>query len=147
MKINKFMYGPQITNKGSGLNDSQSTESFKNILANRIHSVSETIETENTTKAAEISNNQIPPALRIEGLSLTETSLNTLDSFSKALGDTKFSNEDIEPFVAALEEETNSLIAVKNQLPPDDPLYKLLDRVATVTYLETAKFRRGDYDA
>jgi len=87
----------------------------------------------------------IPAGLRLQGLELTETTLSTLDSFSAALGNTALKTEELEPFVAALEEDVAALRATREQMPPTDPLAKLLDRVATVSYLETAKFRRGDY--
>ncbi len=88
---------------------------------------------------------QIPAALRLQGLELSETTINTLDSFSAALGNTALKPEELEPYAAALEEDVAALLSIKNQMPGDDPLAKLLDRVATVSYLETAKFRRGDY--
>ncbi len=88
---------------------------------------------------------QIPASLRLQGLELSETTINTLDSFSAALGNTALKSDDLEPYAAALEENVAALLSIKNQMPGDDPLAKLLDRVATVSYLETAKFRRGDY--
>lgn len=88
---------------------------------------------------------QVPAALRLQGLELSETTINTLDSFSAALGNTALKNNELEPYAAALEEDVAALLSVKNQMPGDDPLAKLLDRVATVSYLETVKFRRGDY--
>ncbi len=47
--------------------------------------------------------------------------------------------------VEALEEDTGSILGLKEKLPAEDPLAKLLDRVATVSYVEAAKYRRGDY--
>ena len=88
-----------------------------------------------------------PPALRIEGLALTEASLNTLEAFSVALGDTSLDKASLVPFADTLAEETSALLAVRNQLPGDDPLAGILDRVATQAYLEAAKFHRGDYTA
>lgn len=46
-----------------------------------------------------------------------------------------------------MEEGAVGLMSVKDQLPADDLLGQLLDRVATVSYLEAAKYRRGDYSA
>ena len=46
-----------------------------------------------------------------------------------------------------MEEETSALLDLQEELPQDDPLAKLLNRIATVTYLESAKYRRGDYNA
>lgn len=87
----------------------------------------------------------VPAALRLQGLELSENTISTLDAFSEALGNTALKNDELEPYAAALEEDVAALLSVKNQIPGDDPLAKLLDRVATVSYLETVKFRRGDY--
>lgn len=87
----------------------------------------------------------VAPQLRIESLALTETAISTLDAFGQALGNPALKNADLEPYIAALEEETAGLLALRNDLPTDDPLAKLLDRVATASYLESAKYRRGDY--
>ncbi|MEW6501814.1 MAG: hypothetical protein AB1456_10030 [Thermodesulfobacteriota bacterium] len=88
---------------------------------------------------------QVPATLRLQGLELTENTLSTLDSFGAALGNTALKHDDLEPYVAALEEDVAALLETKNQIPGNDPLAKLLDRVATVSYLETVKYRRGDY--
>lgn len=87
----------------------------------------------------------VPASLRLQGLELTENTLSTLDSFGAALGNTALKHNDLEPFVAALEEDVAALLETKNQIPVGDPLAKLLDRVATASYLETVKYRRGDY--
>ena len=71
--------------------------------------------------------------------------MDTLESFGSALNNLEFSAKDIEPFVDALENETQSILELKKQLPEQDPLSLLLERVATVSYIETAKYRRGDY--
>jgi hypothetical protein len=89
----------------------------------------------------------VAPALRLEGLAATEETIGTLDAFAGALGDGRFGAEALEPFVSALEEDTVALLAVKSRLPAADPLAQVLERVATVAYLETAKYRRGDYFA
>ncbi|MBC8318766.1 MAG: hypothetical protein H8E41_12745 [Desulfobulbaceae bacterium] len=83
--------------------------------------------------------------LRLESLQLSEKTMSTLESFGSALKNLDFAGEDLEPYVAALEDETRSLQELKKQLPVQDPLTKLLDRVATVSYIEAAKYRRGDY--
>ncbi|HSR35998.1 MAG TPA: hypothetical protein VLL73_02370, partial [Desulfurivibrionaceae bacterium] len=55
--------------------------------------------------APAITASQVPAALRLEGLELSETTINTLDSFSAALGNTDLKNDDLEPYAAALEED------------------------------------------
>lgn len=90
---------------------------------------------------------QIPAALRLDGLALAEDTINTLENFSDALGNSSFSAQDLEPFAAALEDETAALVSLKNQLPANNPLSALLERVATASYVEATKLRRGDYHA
>ena len=89
----------------------------------------------------------IPAALRLDGLSLAEDTISTLEKFSSALSNPAFSAQDLEPFAAALEDETAALVSLKNQLPAGNPLSSLLERVATASYVEAAKLRRGDYHA
>jgi len=84
-------------------------------------------------------------ALRLDGLSLAEDTIQTLEKFGTALSNPSFSAQDLEPFGAALEEESAALIGLKNQLPEGHPLSALLERVATASYVEAAKLRRGDY--
>ncbi|MEW6429492.1 MAG: hypothetical protein AB1568_15815 [Thermodesulfobacteriota bacterium] len=87
----------------------------------------------------------VAPAVRLEGLALTENVLGLLDEYAAALANPALAGDDLEPFVASLEENTGGLLAVKGQLPADDPLAGVLERVAAVSFLESAKFRRGDY--
>ena len=89
----------------------------------------------------------IPAALKLDGLTLAEDTISTLEKFSAALGNPAFSAQDLEPFAAALEDETAALVSLKNQLPTNNPLAALLERVATASYVEATKLRRGDYHA
>lgn len=89
----------------------------------------------------------IPAALKLDSISLTEETINTLEKFGAALGNPAFSAQDLEPFAGALEDETAALVTLKNQLPGNNPLSALLERVATASYVEAAKLRRGDYHA
>ena len=87
-----------------------------------------------------------PAHLRIEGLGLSETAIDTLDSFSAALGNTALKTEELEPYISALEEELGAMQALRRELPEQDPLSRLLDQVAALSHLEAAKYRRGDYN-
>ena len=89
----------------------------------------------------------IPAALKLDSLTLAEDAISTLEKFSTALGNPAFSAQDLEPFAAALEDETAALVSLKNQLPTNNPLASLLERVATASYVEATKLRRGDYHA
>lgn len=87
----------------------------------------------------------VPVELRLESLQISEKTMSTLESFGAALNNLDFAGEDLEPYVEALEDETRSILELKKQLPVQDPLTQLLERVATVSYVEAAKYRRGDY--
>ena len=88
----------------------------------------------------------VPTSIRLESISLTEKTLQNLEYFKNALKNNALSADSLEPLISSLEENTAALVSYKNQIDAQDPLTNLLDRVATTTYVETLKYRRGDYD-
>ncbi|MBU0674832.1 MAG: hypothetical protein KJ950_09340 [Proteobacteria bacterium] len=86
-------------------------------------------------------------SVRVEGLTLTETILDTLEKYGSALSNTTLEISDLEPYVSALEEETLAMLEIRSHLAPEDSLGQLLDRVASLSYMESVKYRRGDYSA
>ena len=84
-------------------------------------------------------------SLRLEGLQLSERTMDTLESYGSALGNPECSANDLEPFVEALEQDTKAILELKKQLPGEEPLSLLLETVAATSYIEAAKYRRGDY--
>lgn len=142
MKIDDILFGQQTGNKTTGKKTTSETN-FKDLLTNQAQQAGASGQvTESGTIAP---SPPISAALRLEGLQLSEKTINTLESFGAALENVSLASEDLEPFVAALEEETTALLDLQEELPQEDPLAKLLNRIATVTYLETEKYRRGDY--
>ena len=142
MKINELL-GKTITDSAAK-NKKSEGQDFQKLLEQQLQNTSAPKESSESQSL----NDKIPaapPALRLHGLELTEQTLSTLESYNNALENLDIKASDLEPFVAALELETASILEVKNQLPPNDPLAKLLDQVATVGYLETVKYRRGDF--
>ena len=89
----------------------------------------------------------IDPALKVSALELCDRAINQLESYQQVLGNLSIKAADLEPHVSALEERVIGLLELKEQLPAGDPLAQVLDRVSTSCYLETVKFRRGDYTA
>lgn len=87
----------------------------------------------------------VPAQLRLESLHLSETAISTLDSFGTALGNPELQTRELEPYINALESDVAAMLELKKELPAEDPLNKILEQVATVSFLETAKYRRGDY--
>ncbi len=144
MKITTITPGQQdISTIGKGSAPATGL-SFQDILAQELA----TAKSPTTTPiAAASATTPIPAALRLDSLTLTEDTINTLEKFGAALGNTSFSAQDLEPFATALENDTAALVSLKNQLPKNNPLSSLLERVATASYVEAAKLRRGDYHA
>lgn len=98
------------------------------------------------TNATNRAEGQIPVELRLAGLSTSENTIDLLDSFSKALNNLRLSTTDLLPLIEALEGDTTTLLDIKEQLPHNDPLAQLIDRVTTISVIEAEKFRRGDYN-
>ncbi len=143
MKINDIIPGQANINKTGSKSSTQSAGNFQELLQNELTAAKQS---EKTAAASAVqASQQVPPQLRIAGLNVSESTISTLDAFSSALADQRFTMAELEPFASALEEGTAALLDLKKQLPQDDPLAQLLDRVATVSYLESSKFRRGDY--
>ncbi len=145
MKIQKPGYGEGILPKGkTGAAKSTTGTDFATLLKSQMQGVEQPPATP-AVKASSGVTDTVATGLRLQGLALSETTINNLDSFGNALSQSHIPSQALEPYIEALEEETSALLTLKDKLPTDDPLAKLLERVATVTYLETAKFRRGDY--
>ncbi|MFA6283798.1 MAG: hypothetical protein WC633_06630 [Desulfurivibrionaceae bacterium] len=144
MKITAITPGQQDVATIGKNSASTAGVSFQDILAREL-AVAKSQATPAT--AATSAAASIPAALRLDGISLTEETINTLEQFGAALGNPAFSAQDLEPFAAALEDETAALVTLKNQLPENNPLSALLERVATASYVEATKLRRGDYHA
>ncbi len=117
---------------------------FFDLLTEQLAPPAETAPTSATTAPLEASN--LPPGTRLNGVRLSESSIDLLDNFSKALANLKLNADDLAPMVEALEGDTTALLDIKEQLPDNDPLAILIDRVITISYIETEKFRRGDYN-
>ncbi len=88
---------------------------------------------------------QADPQVRMRGVKLTESTIDSMESFAVALADQTLSEDALQAFVTRLEEDAQVLVDIKEQLPKNDPLAELIERVSAACYLETAKFRRGDY--
>ncbi len=137
--------GQRVSDQKS-INKSKASQitSFFDLLADQLQapeqalsiSQAETIEPES----------RIPAELRLAGLSMSENTIDLLESFSQALGDLHLTANDLLPLVEALEDDTTTLLDIKEQLPQHDPLAQLIDRVTTITTIEAEKYRRGDYN-
>ncbi len=141
MKITKSSQ----TSKSSSLKKSATTSSvdFRQLLQGQMSPVQDVASTNPVAEVQE--REQGDPQVRMQGVKLTETTIDAMESFANALADQALSANDLEAFVARLEEDAQVLVDIKEQLPENDPLAELVERVSAACYLETAKFRRGDY--
>ncbi len=145
MKISKNKgTGAVGTSSKGAKNSSTSAIDFRHILQSQLQGTSPVVQSSAPSEVA-ADREVVPPQLRMEGVRLAEASIDSLDAFAAALADATFSAADLEPFITALEEESQGLIDINVQLPKDDPLAQLIEQVATSCFLETSKFRRGDY--
>lgn len=145
MKIKRSQGSGQTPATGKAKNTEQSNAlDFRHLLQAQMEGV---MDVGSTTPLSEVQEReQGSPELRMQGVQMTETTIDSLDSFARALENVTLNAEDLEPFVSALEEENQGLLDIKEQLPADDPLAKLIEQVVAASYLETAKYRRGDYN-
>ncbi len=141
MKINKS--GQASKASSSKKKSATSAVDFRQLLQGQMQPVQDVAATSPVAEVQERS--QADPALRLQGVTLTEITIDSMESFAKALANQSLSAQDLEAFVGRLEEEVQELINVKEQLPENDPLAELIERVSAACYLESAKFRRGDY--
>lgn len=144
MKINQTPGQPPVVTTGRTQSPTGGSSNFQQMLAARLATVSESSQTAAVSPTPPVEA-LVGPALRLASLDLTESAIDTLESFGAALGNTGIDPDGLEPFIAALEDETAALLDIKQHLPAEDPLAKMLEQVATVTFLESSKFRRGDY--
>ncbi|MDD5758724.1 MAG: hypothetical protein PHI06_06540 [Desulfobulbaceae bacterium] len=137
--------GQRVTDsKSSNKAKAVSSTSFFDLLTDQLQGPEET-QVLNQAEAL-TTENPVPAELRLAGLSMSENTIDLLESFSQALGELRLSASDLLPLVEALEDDTTTLLDIKEQLPQHDPLAQLIDRVATVSTIEAEKFRRGDYN-
>lgn len=144
MKIGKSKGAAGVSKGGkSGKSSAGSAVDFRQLLQAQLGGIGQV---EQAAPTSEVADRQvIPPQLRLEGVQLAEATIDSLAAFAKALGDVDISGPDLEAFITALEEEGQGLVDLVAQLPKDDPLAQLIEQVATSCFLETSKFRRGDY--
>jgi hypothetical protein len=140
MKINEI--NPLATKQNAGKTQADAT-GFKDLLEARLNSVAGSAEVSHPAPVRSVSSSD--PRIRLESLTLTENTIKVLDSYGSALNNPALTNDDLQPFISALEENASAIVDLRQQLKPEDPLAGLLDQVAAVTSLESAKYNRGDY--
>lgn len=144
MKINKGGQTSKSSKSSGGKKSSSlSAVDFRQLLQGQMAPVQDVAPSSGVAEVGELE--QGDPQVRMQGVRLTEATIDCMESFAAALADQSLSEQDLESFVVRLEEDSQVLVNIKEQLPENDPLAELLERVSAACYLETAKFRRGDY--
>ncbi len=130
---------------GSGVTRPGDNSGFRALLESRMRSVSEPDPAAALAGASAVSAAAVDPSLRLAALDLSERAIGELENYQKALGNLDIKSKDLEPFITALEERVLGLLELREQIPAGDSLAAVLDRVSTACYLETVKYRRGDF--
>ena len=74
-----------------------------------------------------------------------ESTLDKMEQYANALGDSSKSLKDLEPLAADLELTAGRLSELSRGLPEGDPLKGLSNDAAVLATVEAMKFKRGDY--
>ncbi|KMY69091.1 hypothetical protein AAU61_06110 [Desulfocarbo indianensis] len=84
-------------------------------------------------------------ALQQECVSRAERALDLLERYAGQLGRPDLSLKELEPSLAALQEEAKGLAEVADSLDPADQLHGIVQEVVMRVAAESVKFNRGDY--
>ncbi|MGQ9689499.1 MAG: hypothetical protein ACUVXF_12040 [Desulfobaccales bacterium] len=76
---------------------------------------------------------------------MVEVVLSRLEIFQEALSRPGLSLKSLSPLVQALEQDSQHLTSLAQDLPDDSPLRRLAEETAALTWTEGCKFKRGDY--
>jgi hypothetical protein len=85
------------------------------------------------------------PSPQSQGTKATERSLNLLERYQEALSDPRVSLKEVYSLVQSLRQEVQELDRWSDQLPPSDPLRKIMGEIGILSNVEIEKFTRGDY--
>ena len=143
MKISDILQQQSIPGRQQTSGPAGGTD-FAAVLQSHLRGADSTTPTGDINQTA-TATGPVPSRLRLESLELSENAIATLDAFSRALGNPALRADELEPYVSVLETKVAAMLDLKSELPEQEPLAKILEEVATVSFLETAKYRRGDY--
>jgi hypothetical protein len=85
------------------------------------------------------------PLLQSRGTEATERTLSLLERYQEALSDPRVSLKEVYSLVQSLRQEVQELNRWSDQLPPSDPLRKIMGEIGILSNVEIEKFNRGDY--
>jgi len=82
---------------------------------------------------------RVPIVAKVEGL------LDVLEDYQAGLDNPNISLKDLNPLIARIEKETETLLPTLDSLSGDDKVGGILNRALIHSIVEIAKFNRGDY--
>jgi hypothetical protein len=85
------------------------------------------------------------PSPLAQGTEATERTLDLLERYQEALSDPRVSLKEVYSLVQSLRQEVQELDRWSDQLPPSDPLRKIMGEIGILSNVEIEKFNRGDY--
>ena len=85
------------------------------------------------------------PNPKSQGVRATERTLDLLERYREALSDPRVSLKKVHPLVQSLRREVQEMNRWTDQLPPSDPLRKIMGEIEILSRVEIEKFNRGDY--
>lgn len=85
------------------------------------------------------------PCPQSQGTEATERTLDLLERYQVALSDPRVSLKEVYSLVQSLRQEVQELNRWSDQLPPSDPLRKIMGEIGILSNVEIEKFNRGDY--
>ncbi len=85
------------------------------------------------------------PTPQSQGVQAMERTLDLLERYREALSDPQVSLKKVYPLVQSLRQEVQEMNRWTDQLPPSDPLRKIMGEIGILSSVEIEKFNRGDY--
>ena len=82
---------------------------------------------------------------RFQGIRLTEKVLELLEGYQKSMANPKVSLKEIDPMIQSLSKGIDTLDTLSKDLPPADPLQRILTEVGIISTIEVERFKRGEY--
>ncbi len=83
--------------------------------------------------------------LQREGVERAERAITLLEQYAERLSQPGLNLKEVQPSLAALEQEAKGLAEVADRLEPDDELHGIVQEVLMRVAAESVKFNRGDY--
>jgi len=85
------------------------------------------------------------PQVRSQGIQAAENALSLLERYQEAIADPQMTLKKVDPLVRSLSQNVNELNSLSDQLPPSDPLRKIMSEIGIVSMVEVQKFDGGEY--